>query len=304
MALILHNSNLKLRIETPGEKYRGSRFDWNGTITQIWFKNKKILSEEKLPFKRDDRIYGRGLHNEFGIKNCIGYDDIPVGEYFPKIGTGWLKKDDKPYFFYTQYKMDSLEFSWQKISDTKAVFFCDSGIRNGYGYRYTKTVELSESGFSIGYSLENTGDKKIATTEYVHNFILPAGKNVSSHLELAFNWEYSKENLSENVNTDGVVQFTSNGATFKKTPETEYFLGGVWEARKDKNFSENASWVLTDSTCGIKMSEKDDFTAHHSDVWGHKKCISPELFKWLEVESGKEISWSRNYSFELTCTDK
>ena len=43
MAIILQNSNLKLRIETPGEKYSGSRFDWNGTVTQIWFKNKKIL---------------------------------------------------------------------------------------------------------------------------------------------------------------------------------------------------------------------------------------------------------------------
>ena len=48
MAIILQNSNLKLRIETPGEKYSGSRFDWNGTVTQIWFKNKKILFNEKI----------------------------------------------------------------------------------------------------------------------------------------------------------------------------------------------------------------------------------------------------------------
>ena len=47
MAITLNNSQIKLRIETPGEKYRGSRFDWNGTITQIWYKGKKMLAGEK-----------------------------------------------------------------------------------------------------------------------------------------------------------------------------------------------------------------------------------------------------------------
>lgn len=298
MAIILKNKNLKLKIETPGEKYRGSRFDWNGTVTKIWYKGKQLLSEEKKLFNRNARIYGRGLHNEFGIKNVIGYDDIPVGEYFPKIGTGWLKKDEKPYFFFTQYKLDALDFSWQKISDEKAVFMCDSGIRNGYGYHYTKTVELKEDTFVISYSLENIGEKKIETTEYVHNFLLPCGKSVSPDLELNFNWEYDKADLSENVKTDGLVDFIPNGAKFLKVPDVEYFLGGVWEARKDKNFGQNGGWTLKDSCSGITMKESDSFVPHHSDVWGHNKCISPELFIWLEVEPEKTMEWSRTYSFE------
>lgn len=298
MAITLHNSNLKLKIETPGEKYRGSRFDWNGTVTQIWYKGKKMLAGEKMLFHRNNKIFGRGLHNEFGIKHCVGYEDIPVGEYFPKIGTGWLKKDEKPYFFYTQYKLDVLDFSWQKVSDTKAIFMCDSGIRNGFGYRYTKTIELKDDTFQISYNLENVGEKKISTTEYIHNFLLPAKKNIGPHLELAFNWEYDKANLSENVKTENLIDFTANGLKYQKTPDVEYFLGGVWEARKVKNFGQNGKWTLTDSASGIKMSETASFVSFHTDVWGHKQCVSPELFIWLDVEPGQSKDWNRTYSFE------
>lgn len=298
MALTLFNANLKLRIETPGEKYRGSRFDWNGTVTQVWYKGKKMLAGEKMLFHRNNKIFGRGLHNEFGIKNCVGYDDIPVGEYFPKIGTGWLKKDEKPYFFFTQYKLDVLDFSWQRVSDTKAIFMCDSGIRNGYGYRYTKTIELLDDTFTVTYNLENVGEKKISTTEYIHNFLLPGHKNIGPHLELSFNWEYDVSALTENVKTENLIDFTPCGIKYEKTPDVEYFLGSVFEARKDKNCSQNGCWKLKDSSSGITMSETASFVPYHTDVWGHKQCVSPELFIWLDVDAGKEATWSRVYKFE------
>lgn len=298
MSIILKNALIKLKVETPGEKYRGSRFDWNGTVTQIWYKGKKMLSGEKMIFHRDNKIYGRGLHNEFGIKNCIGYDEIPVGEYFPKIGTGWLKKDDKPYFFYTQYKLDPLNFSWEKISDTKAVFMCDSGLRNGYSYKYTKTIEIIDNTFVITYNLENDGEKKISTTEYVHNFVLPLAKNIGPHLELLFNWEYDKSKLVENVKTENLIQFTDKGIKFLKTPDVEFFLGGVDKAKKDLAFAENGSWKITDLQSGISISENDSFVPYNCDVWGHKQSLSPELFNWIDVDVGSSTQWSRIYKFE------
>lgn len=297
MSIILENNILKLKIETPGEKYRGSRFDWNGTITQIWFNGKKMLAGEKMIFHRNNRIFGRGLHNEFGIKNCVGYDDIPVGEYFPKIGTGWLKKDDKPYFFATQYKLEPLKFGWEKVSDTRGIFFCDSGVRNGFGYRYTKTIELQNESFIISYELINIGDKKISTTEYVHNFLLPYKKNVGSQLQLDFNWEYDKSKLTENVKTENIIDFTPTGIKFTKTPNVEFFLGSVFEAHKN-SFNETGFWKLSDSENKVAMSECDSFVPYHCDVWGHKKCVSPELFIWLDLEPSAQAKWSRKYKFE------
>lgn len=299
MAIILKNKNIKLKIETPGEKYRGSRFDWNGTVTQVWVNGKKMLSQEKKIFHRDDKIYGRGLHNEFGIKMPVGYDDVKPGDYFPKIGTGWLKRDDKPYFFFTQYMLEPLDFSFQKASDEKAIFMCASGERNGYAYRYTKKFELTENGFTVSYDLENCGAKKITTTEYIHNFLLPFGEDVGPQLELSFNWNYSPEKLSENVKTEGLVEFTKSGARFVESPDnsTEYFLGGVFEARDDASFNQNGKWVLANSTKKFEMSEETNFVPYHTDVWGHKKCISPELFKYIEIETGEKAQWQRRYNF-------
>ena len=37
MAIILENSKISLTIETAGENYTGSRFDWNGTIVSAKF---------------------------------------------------------------------------------------------------------------------------------------------------------------------------------------------------------------------------------------------------------------------------
>ena len=299
MAITLHNSNLKLRIETPGEKYRGSRFDWNGTITGVWYKGRKIHSEEKRLFHRNKKIYGRGLHNEFGIKKPVGYDEAAPGGFFPKIGTGWLVRDDKPYYFYTQYIIDPIEFSFNKINDTKAVFMCDSGIRNGYGYRYTKTIELLNDTFTVSYELENTGEKKIDTTEYVHNFILPCARSTGKQLELKFNFEYDSNKLTERVNTDDIIDFKKNSLKFVKEAYREFFAGGIWESRTSDSPA-NSAWILEDTADGLVMSESCDFVTCHMDVWGHKRCISPELFKDICVESGGTAKWKRTYSFSLS----
>ena len=163
MAIILKNNKISLKIETAGENYIGSRFDWNGTIVSAKFKGIETLGEEKKLFHRNKKIFGRGMHNEFGIRRCIGYDEAGEDGLFPKIGTGWLKKNDVPYFFYTQYPVKPLTFECSVNSQngenpTKATFFCDSGSCNGYAYEYTKEITLLENGFSTKYTLKNTGE--------------------------------------------------------------------------------------------------------------------------------------------------
>ena len=305
MALQLHNKNLQLKIETAGEKYTGSRFDWNGTVVQIHYKSLPILSEEKLPFHRNPRIYGRGLHNEFGIKNCIGYDEVPVGGLFPKIGTGWLVKDEKPYFFYTQYKVNRLQFSYKKESDTKVIFTCISGKQNGYSYTYTKTIELLDDSFVISYHLANTGSKNLATTEYIHNFLNPGKSGTGNHLSLEFPWSFSPANLLENVKTDGVIQFEKNTLKIISKPDHEFFIGGAWQARenpKAENYLiQNGQWILTDSKNHLKISETDSFVPWGADVWGHRADISPELFIYFDIAPGTSGTWSRTYHFESLC---
>lgn len=294
MALTLKNENIELLIETAAEKYIGSRFDWNGTIIQAKYKGIPLLSEEKLPFHKNPKIYGRGLHNEFGIKNCIGYDEIKEGEYFPKIGTGWLKKDSKPYFFYTQYELKRLNFSFEKVNDAKAIFICDSGKINGWSYKYIKTIELTDGGFSITYNLLNTGDKNLSTTEYVHNFLLPGKHKTYKHLSVDFAWSFSKDKLLENVKSESLL-IKEDSIDIINSPKTEFFLGGIFQARKTEPSEGKPFWKLIDKKDKISIEEKDSFTPIGFDLWGHKGDISPEVFTSFSIEPKQSASWKREY---------
>ena len=296
MAYTLKNDLLRVEIELPGEKYTGSRFDWNGTVIQIYYKGIPVLSEEKLPEFRNPAVFGRGLHNEFGIKDCIGYDEVPEGGFFPKIGTGWLKKDSKPYFFFTQYELERLDFK-SEAGESKAVFECDSGIRNGYGYHYTKIFSIKENSLTIDYRIENTGTKTLSTTEYVHNFLQPGQHKTGPHLKIELPWKFDPAKLAENVNTDGILELKDGGIGITAVPDKEFFLGGILQARKDGFEGTKASWTVKDTKDGFQFSETDSFTATGSDMWGHEGALSPELFTTFTAKPGETVSWQREYTF-------
>jgi hypothetical protein len=95
---VLENKDIPLTIEKVGEKYRGGRFDWNGLVSQIRFLGVSLLDQEDLNSHMNLAVLGRGLHNEFVITKCVGYDASSVGDWIPTIGTGWLKRNAEPCF--------------------------------------------------------------------------------------------------------------------------------------------------------------------------------------------------------------
>jgi len=296
MSFGLKNKQISLRLEKAGERYRGSRFDWNGLVSQVRFRGTTVLGEEKPLFKRNAARFGRGLHNEFGIKTCVGYDDCKAGEWFPKIGTGWLRKDDKPYFFYTDYELEKLRFDCEVSGETGALFTCDSGERNGYGYRYTKEVVLEEAGFRIRYNLENTGNKTLATEEYVHNFLCVGGRRMDSGYALSFPWKIDPSRLVENVNPDGIVSIEENRVLVTGTTKKEFYLGGLSNGVTGKD-GLAGEWTLFHEPSGIRMTETGSFTPSGVHVWGARSVISPEVFFSFKIEAGNILSWERVYTF-------
>jgi len=296
MSFSLKNKQISLRLEKAGERYRGSRFDWNGLVTQVRFRGTTVLGEEKTFLKRNAARFGRGLHNEFGIKTCIGYDDCKPGEWFPKIGTGWLKKDDKPYFFYTGYELEPLRFDCEITPDSRVLFTCDSGERNGYGYRYTKEVVLEEAGFRIRYNLENTGSKTLATEEYVHNFLCVGGRRMDEGYSLAFPWKIDPSRLAENVNPDGIISIDENRVSVTGKTQKEFYLGGLSNGVTGKD-GLSGEWTLFHEPSLLRMSEKGSFIPSGVHVWGARSVISPEMFFSFEIETGNILSWERVYTF-------
>lgn len=294
MPIQLKNRELTLTLEKAGEKYRGSRFDWNGVVSQAKFRGVTLLGQEKPPFQRNPSIFGRGLHNEFGIKKCIGYDDCAVGEWFPKIGTGWLRKDEKPYFFYTQYALEPLSFDCEVSGKTEALFTCDSGERNGYAYRYEKRISLEDSLFRIRYSLENTGAKTLETDEYVHNFLCIGRRRMDEGYSLSFPWKLDPARFVETNNPDGVLSFDENRIDVIGQTDNQFYIGGASEGVTEAD-GLCASWTLTDNRRKIMLSENGSFVPSGVHVWGWKSVISPEVFFPFRVEPGNLMTWERAY---------
>ena len=290
--IVLENKDIALTIEKAGQKYRGSRFDWNGLVSQIRFRGVSLLGQENS--LRDSGIVGRGLHNEFGIKNCIGYDDCAVGEWFPKIGTGWLKKNTEPYFFYTEYPLEELSFDCQVSGTSEVRFICESGERNGYAYRYVKTITLADSSFTIRYVLENLGSKPLDTDEYVHNFLCVGQRRVDAGYSLSFPWKINTSRLVGINDPDQVLSIVDNRIDVVGQTDEQFQIGGLAEGLTESD-GLAANWTLSDSVCGIHLSEFGSFIPTAVNLWGWTSVISPEVFFGFRIEPGNTTTWKRSY---------
>ena len=292
-SILLENKDISLTIESAGEKYRGSRFDWNGLVSQIRFRGVSLLGQEDS--LRDPAIGGRGLHNEFGITKCVGYDECAVGEWFPKIGTGWLKKEAEPYFFYTEYLLEELSFDCEASSKSEVRFTCESGERNGYAYRYVKTITLEESSFTILYALENLGSKPLETDEYIHNFLCVGRRRMDIGYSLSFPWKIDTSRLVQITNPDEVLSIVDNRIDVVGQTEEQFQVGGLAEGVNESD-GLAANWTLSDSTSELRLSERGSFIPTAVNVWGRQSVISPEMFFGFRIEPGDTTNWKRSYS--------
>lgn len=295
MAILLKRGDLELKLERAGERYVSSRFDWNGLVSSVRFLGTELLGQEKPPFQRNPARFGRGLHNEFGINACIGYDDCAVGEWFPKIGTGWLRKDDKPYFFYTGYELERLSFDCGVTGRESAVFHCESGERNGYAYSYDKRISMADGGFVIHYALTNRGSKPLETNEYIHNFLCFDSKRIDRGYALSFPWNLDPAQFTETNNPDGILSVSGNRVEVTGKTGKQFYLGGLSAGKEEKD-GLAASWTLSHPGVGVSLSERGSFMPSAVHVWGWKSVISPEIFFSFRAEPGATVEWERTYA--------
>ncbi len=301
MAYDLSSGDIALTVERAGERYRWCRFDWNGLVSSLKFRGIELLGQERPLLSRNDRKFGRGLHNEFGIKNCVGYDDCAVGEWFPKIGVGWLRRDEKPYFFFTEYEREPVSFDSERSADgTTATFVCESENRNGYAYRYEKQIRASESELTVRYRLENSGEKTIETDEYTHNFLRFGGRRMDRGYELSFPRNLEPARFTETVNPDGILFVRENRVVIAGKTRKQFYLGGISAGTGDAvrgvdRDGARGEWTLSHAGLGVSLTERDSFAPSAVHLWGWKDVISPEVFFPIRAESGAVVVWERSY---------
>ena len=288
MSHTLKNKNLEIHIDLPNENYNFSRFDWTGKITKISFQNDVISTNEKLD-SENENFFGKGFYNEFGIDNALGFEEAKIGEWFHKIGIGLLKKRADQYFFYEKYEIKPLNFNITKEKD-RILFKCKSPSVNGYSYELIKEIVLQKNGFRINYKLGNTGNKKIITNEYVHNFIAFNNELMSKNYELKFPFKLYSKTFDENINLEKKIEIKENTITFNNTPKEQFFMSNLSGNKKIKG-----SWELINTNCNIGIRETSSFDTNKINLWGWKHVISPELFFDININPGELVKWSRVY---------
>jgi hypothetical protein len=286
MAHILKSNSLKVAIDLPLENYKGSRFDWSGKISSIRFKDLPLTTIEDAGSK-DVNFLGKGLYNEFGITNPVGYNETPKGGWFHKIGVGLLKKEHKQYLFHRKHVIRPAHFDIT-YEDRKIIIICKSELVNGYSYILKK--EISISSFTINYFLHNTGEKKIITDEYVHNFMAINNALIGEDYTLKFPFQINSSLFDETVNSENKVEIGLDNVTFNKTPKKQFFFSNLTGGKELQ-----AEWILTNLKANVGIKEFGSFKTDKINLWGWKHVISPELFFKISVDPKETVEWSRKF---------
>ena len=288
MTHIIKNDTLEVAIDLPLENYEGSRFDWTGKISSVKFKSLPLTTIEDTGSK-DVNFLGKGLYNEFGITSPIGFEETPMGGWFHKIGIGLLKKEHKNYLFHRNHLIKPANFDITYESQ-KIIIVCKSESVNGYSYILKKEITVSENSFTIDYSLHNTGEKKIITDEYVHNFMAINNALIGEDYTLKFPFQINPSLFDETVNSENKVEIGLDSITFNKTPKQQFYFGNLTGGKEIE-----AEWILTNLKANVGIKEIGSFKTDKVNLWGWGHVISPELFFKISVNPKERVEWSRKF---------
>lgn len=286
----IKNKVLSLDIEEPGTSYRGSRFDWTGQVIQITYLGKHTFCTTESLNEESIGKLGRGLYNEFGIDQPVGYDECKVGDKFYKIGVGLLTKESsEPYNFFREYEIKPYSFC-SSFENTKAAFCCNSGEDQEYSFKLNKRIELLDNAFTIFYTLQNNGKQEIRTNEYIHNFLSINKREINQSYKLIFPFKLHLEKMQSIVNPDNVSEFGEDFITWNSIPTNQFFIDSV-----NTDYKEKGEWILVNVEEKVAIQEKCDLNIQKINVWGASHVVSPEIFVQLSISPGESLSWARTF---------
>ncbi len=282
--MIIRSDRLAVEVSEPGMVYRGSRFDWTGTVVQVTLDGRHTFCGAEPP----GGTGGVGLHNEFGLFAAIGYDEAAPGERFPKLGVGLLTRpDDGRYRFARPHEIEPFPMTASATGDS-AGFTVEPRECRGYAARLVKRLAVKEDTLRIGYGLENVGTRPLETHEYVHNFLCLDGQPVGPDYRLSVPTA-SLDWLTPPLRADG------ERITWAQTPH-EAFYG-----RTSAFAAADPCWGLSGG--GLAVRECTDRPWMTFALWGTDSVVSPEAFVAVRVPPGGRMAWERTYTFTSGDTD-
>ena len=293
----ISNADVRAKLYLPDAQdgyYRGTRFDWSGQISSLEYKGHNYFGKwfDRYDPKLHDAIMGpveEFLTNGAGL----GYAEAKPGENFVKIGVGAIRKPDEPRFRqFSTYEIadggkwtvrrgaDWVEFS-QELRDTA-----------GYAYVYRKTVRLAKDKpmLALEHSLKNTGKKTIESTVYEHNFYVIDGQPTGPDFVVKFPFDVQAvASLGGLAETRG-HEFVYTGELAPRQTVQSVLTGyGVTKADYDIRVENRKS--------GAGVRQTADRPIAKINFWSIRSTVCPEAYIDMQIEPGREFTWTINYEF-------
>jgi hypothetical protein len=297
---VLSNGVLKLTVELPDARrgyYRGPRFDWSGMVVRAECRGHSFFADWKTTHNPENNDDTTGPAEEYGMAAPLGYAEAKVGETFLKIGVGRLQKIERPrYDFFHPYKIVG-PGRWKVTSGDRWIeFHQDMTGEHGYGYSYTKRVEMAPGRpvFTVTHTLKNTGSKALRTNQYCHNFLLIDGEPVGPSYRVRVPFALRSKNGKA---PSGPVEVRGKELVFRdKVAGGASFYAEF--ARPGSGTDDNRIEVRNQkSGAAVRIVGSLPLAEFH--FWGTKDTVSVEPFIELDLAPGKEAAWHNRYTLSV-----
>jgi len=276
---------LDVDIARPENLFSMARFDHTGFITQVTFDSVHTFCTAEA-FRENEGTGGIGLCNEFGLFDPIGYDTAALGEYFPKVGAGLLRKPDINKYSHF-YKYDVLPFTIEtEYNKNKVTFTVQPMDCRGYAVRQEKIITVTGNILKIEYYLDNVGELPVLTTEYCHNFISFDYRNLGPEYHLRLYFDIENEVFTHNLKRNG------NVLSWHKEPNEQFYC-----RFENIAFAEGVQWELFNEVSQTGVVESSGFRPSMAALWGDRHVVSPEVFVKICINPSKSQSWYRQFEF-------
>jgi hypothetical protein len=231
------------------------------------------------------------------VDGGLGYDEAKAGGTFIRIGVGVVRKpDDAPYQAFKTYEIVDHGKWTVRNGEDWIEFIHDLDGKNGYAYRYTKTVRVSKDeqnqpGMVIEHTLKNIGTKRIQTSQYNHNFFVmneqPTGPatSVLFPFELKTQKPFSKE-LAE-VKGKRIVYHRE----LQKGESTYAEFTGFGKTSSDFDIR------MENKNAGTGVRIRGDQPISTLVYWAIRTTFCPEPYIDISAYPGQSINWKYTYDF-------
>jgi hypothetical protein len=215
---------------------------------------------------------------------------------FLKVGVGILRKNTATYNWAHNYPVVELaktEATWDTHGDRVTFVQTLKGTANGYACELEAVLRLRNNQMLMQYRLKNTGQKRLVTEQYVHNFLAFSGAPVGPHYEIRFPYDFQLEgNPSPAIRRSQgsqVLEF------WKALPAAVKFRVAALPGYTGPN-------TLTVTQTKLKQTAtiEASLPSNGVDLWCTDRQISPEMLVLLALDPGQEQHWTRTYKFSGT----